>query len=109
MAHSRCPKVEPQVPPLRYAPVGMTNFRAVAHLGMSGGGWTAPLEQPTRFRLPAYSLRHSRGDRRVLIQDQETRVRFGPTACTGRRGAQDVWSWANYKIAASEPSPWMRQ
>ncbi len=35
-----CPKVEPQVPPLRYAPVGMTNFRAVAHLGMSGGGWT---------------------------------------------------------------------
>ena len=35
-----CPKVEPQVPPLRYAPVGMTNFRAVAHLGMSGAGWT---------------------------------------------------------------------
>jgi hypothetical protein len=25
---------------LRYAPVGMTNLRAVAHLGMGGGGWT---------------------------------------------------------------------
>jgi hypothetical protein len=39
-AHSLLPKVEPQVPPLRYAPVGMTNLRAAAHLGMGGGGWT---------------------------------------------------------------------
>jgi hypothetical protein len=35
-----CQKVKPQVPPLRYAPVGMTNLSAVAHLGMGGGGWT---------------------------------------------------------------------
>jgi hypothetical protein len=34
------PKVEPQVPPLRYASVGITRFRVVAHLGMGGGGWT---------------------------------------------------------------------
>jgi hypothetical protein len=29
-----------QVPPLRFAPVGMTKLRVVAHLGMVGGGWT---------------------------------------------------------------------
>jgi hypothetical protein len=29
-----------QVPPLRYAPVGMTKWRAAAHIGMGGGGWT---------------------------------------------------------------------
>ena len=30
-----CPKVKLQIPPLRYAPVGMTNFRVVADLGSS--------------------------------------------------------------------------
>jgi len=31
---------QPQVPPLRFAPVGMTNWRVAAHLGMGGEGWT---------------------------------------------------------------------
>ena len=30
-----------QIPPLRFAPVGMTNSRVAAHLGMGGCGWTA--------------------------------------------------------------------
>jgi hypothetical protein len=52
--------VKPQVPPLRFAPVGMTNLRAVARLGLGGGGWTeSPLQQPTRSRLPAFSLMRS--------------------------------------------------
>jgi hypothetical protein len=39
-AHSLCPKVKLQVPPLRFAPVGMTNSRVAAHLGSGGGGGT---------------------------------------------------------------------
>jgi hypothetical protein len=46
--HSLKTESEPQVPPLRYAPVGMTNLRAVAHLGMGGGGWTEPKESQFR-------------------------------------------------------------
>jgi hypothetical protein len=35
------------------ASVGMTNLRAVTHLGMDGGGWTeSTLHQPIRFRWP---------------------------------------------------------
>jgi hypothetical protein len=45
---------------LRCASVGMTNSRAAAHLGSGGGGRTEPAQQqPTRFRLPAFSLTHS--------------------------------------------------
>ena len=33
-----------QIPRLRYAPVGMTNCRAAAHLGMGRGGWTESTE-----------------------------------------------------------------
>jgi hypothetical protein len=40
MALSLCAKVKLQVPPLRFATVGMTNFRVAAHLGSGGGGWT---------------------------------------------------------------------
>jgi hypothetical protein len=29
-----------QIPPLRYAPVGMTKSRVALHLGSGGGGWT---------------------------------------------------------------------
>jgi hypothetical protein len=32
-------------PPLRYAPVGMTSFSAVTHLGMSGPGGTESSHQ----------------------------------------------------------------
>ena len=39
-AHSRVAGSETAGPSLRYAPVGMTKWRAVAHLGMGGGGWT---------------------------------------------------------------------
>jgi hypothetical protein len=56
------PKVEPQVPPLRYAPVGMTDFRAVAYLGIGGGGWTESkkliwtrLAQSSPGRSPGFS------------------------------------------------------
>jgi hypothetical protein len=45
-----------QVPPLRFAPVGMTKFKAVTYLDLGGDGWTeSPLQQPPRFRLPAFS------------------------------------------------------
>jgi hypothetical protein len=33
-----CPKMKLQVPPLRFASVGMTKGRAALHLGMGGGG-----------------------------------------------------------------------
>jgi hypothetical protein len=42
-----CPKAKLQVPPLRCAPVGMTNLRAVAHLGSRGGGWTEHNSRPS--------------------------------------------------------------
>ncbi len=64
MEDSHCPKVKLQVPPLRYAPVGMTkfrvvtfirgreigwtemtNWRAAAHLGMRREGWTESINQ----------------------------------------------------------------
>src|ERR1700677_553355 len=32
-------------PPLRYAPVGMTNLRAATHLRIGGGGWTESKKQ----------------------------------------------------------------
>jgi hypothetical protein len=35
-----CAESETQVPPFRFAPVGMTKLRAVAHRGMGGDGWT---------------------------------------------------------------------
>jgi hypothetical protein len=44
---SLCPKVKLQVPPLRYATVGMTKWRAAAYLGMGGGGWTESTNLPT--------------------------------------------------------------
>jgi hypothetical protein len=40
MPHSLCRKVKLQVPPLRFAPVGMTKLRVAAHLCSSDGGWT---------------------------------------------------------------------
>ena len=40
MEDSLWPKVKLQVLPLRYASVGLTNFRVAAHLGLGGGGWT---------------------------------------------------------------------
>jgi hypothetical protein len=40
MAHSLYPKVKLRVPPLRFAPVGMTKLGVAAHLGSGGGGWT---------------------------------------------------------------------
>ena len=42
-AHSLVPESEtagPSPTRPRVAPVGMTNLRTVAHLGMGGGGWT---------------------------------------------------------------------
>ena len=49
-----------RVPPLRYAPVGMTKWRVVAHLCICGDGLTKlPQQQPTQFRLPAFSSTHS--------------------------------------------------
>jgi hypothetical protein len=48
------PIVKLQVPPLCYAPVGMTKWRALAHLGMGGDGWTVPTDEgPT---LNTYAL-----------------------------------------------------
>ncbi len=49
-----------QVPPLRFAPVGMTNLRAAVHLGSGGGGGTESnnSNQPG-FGLPAFSSTHS--------------------------------------------------
>ena len=44
--HSRCPKVKLQVPPLRYAPVGMTKWRVAAHLRSGRGGWTESTNRP---------------------------------------------------------------
>ena len=50
-----CPKVKLQVPPLRCASVGMTNWRAVAHLGLGGGGWTESSNQrPTLTQIAPY-------------------------------------------------------
>jgi len=44
------PKEKLQVPPLRFAPVGMTKWSVALHLGSSGGGWTEPypVSRPTR-------------------------------------------------------------
>ena len=44
-ALSLCPKVKLQVPPLRYAPVGMTNLGVAVHLG---GGEVEGQSQTTR-------------------------------------------------------------
>jgi hypothetical protein len=59
--HIRCArKFKLQVPPLRCASVGMTTLRAVAHLGMGGGGWTeSAKQQPTLFRLRVCSLQRT--------------------------------------------------
>jgi hypothetical protein len=38
--HSLCPEVEPQVPALRFAPVGMTKGRAVTFIRGRQIGWT---------------------------------------------------------------------
>jgi hypothetical protein len=42
---------KPQVPPLRSAPVGMTNLRAVAHLGMGVNGQRQATTFPPTSRL----------------------------------------------------------
>jgi hypothetical protein len=47
-----CPKAKLQVPPLRCAPVGMTNLRVTAHLGRSGGGWTEHNSNQPAFVCP---------------------------------------------------------
>ena len=49
-----------QVPPLRFAPVGMTNLRVAVHLGGGGGGGTesSNSKQPG-FGLPAFFSTHS--------------------------------------------------
>ena len=60
------PIVKLQVP-LHYAPVGMTNWRAVAHLGTSGHGWTELTnEGPRTYNQPF--LRNSISNLRVLTQ-----------------------------------------
>jgi hypothetical protein len=44
---------KPQVPPLRYAPVGMTNSRVAPHLGMGrGDGHNQPTKVPTYSDCP---------------------------------------------------------
>jgi len=73
--------VKQQIPPLRYPgfPVelggvgelhaafhtesGMTNWRAAAHLGMGGGGWT----ESTKQELHTYPDRHVRSRSKKLI------------------------------------------
>ena len=53
MAHSLCPKVKLQVPPLRCAPVGMTKWRVVLHLGSGrDGGTESNNEVPTPTKEP---------------------------------------------------------
>jgi hypothetical protein len=39
------PKVKLQIPPLRFASVGMTKWRVVLHLGIGSRGWTEPAQQ----------------------------------------------------------------
>jgi hypothetical protein len=34
------PEVKLQIPPLRFASVGMTKWRVALHLSSGGGGWT---------------------------------------------------------------------
>jgi hypothetical protein len=52
-ALSLCPKAKLQIPPLRCATVGMTKWRAAAHLGMGGEGRTESAQrQPTGFVCP---------------------------------------------------------
>jgi hypothetical protein len=52
-AHSLCPKVKLQIPPLRYAPVGMTKWRVALHLGSGGRGWTeSTYEDPHLANYP---------------------------------------------------------
>jgi hypothetical protein len=55
--------VKQQVPPLRCAPVGMTNWGAAAHLGMGGGGWT----ESTKQELHTYPDCHLRSRSKKLI------------------------------------------
>jgi hypothetical protein len=48
------PEEKLQVPPLRFAPVGMTKLRVAAHLCSSGGGWTDSAQQlwyPTQAKI----------------------------------------------------------
>jgi hypothetical protein len=50
-------KVKLQVPPLRFASVGMTNLRVAAHLGGGGGGWTKSANKSAHTHPePTYAL-----------------------------------------------------
>jgi hypothetical protein len=44
--------VKLQVPPLRYATVGMTKWRVAAHLGSGGAGWTESTNEGLRTHQP---------------------------------------------------------
>ena len=50
-------KVKLQVPPLRFASVGMTDLRVAAHLGGGGGGWTESAKKSAHtYPEPTYAL-----------------------------------------------------